>query len=379
MASHALLAPSAAPIWEKCPGSVRMQAQYPKPPDSPSAVEGTAAHWVFAEMLYRRPVALDDITPQGIPVTQEMLEGAALFLDHIGQVSREHRHTSLNVERPVTIPSIHPEHCYGTPDVWAFNPELYILDIWDYKFGHGYVRVFEGAQFICYGSGILDELRRAGFFDHNITVHFHVVQPRNYSPEGPIRSWTVPPAGLRPHVNLLAAAAEEAVNPVAPCRVNELCKYCSANYACEALNRSALAAVDMAHHSAPFDLTADQLGAQLRLLNHAKRMLEARAAGLESEALNRMQAGQRVPFFQMVREVKREIWDVPAPEVIAIASMLGVELAKPVAAVTPAQARLAAKGNPAALEVLETLVTRAQGAAKLAPDDFSNSKQVMKK
>ena len=50
MSAHALLAPSSAPIWGHCSGSVLAQ-QSAANIDTQQSREGTAAHWVGSECL----------------------------------------------------------------------------------------------------------------------------------------------------------------------------------------------------------------------------------------------------------------------------------------------------------------------------------------
>ena len=61
-----------------------MNAKYPDS-NTTSAEEGTAAHWVMAEMLDGIAVPEDSLTPNGQTVTQEMLEGAHMVCDVVAE------------------------------------------------------------------------------------------------------------------------------------------------------------------------------------------------------------------------------------------------------------------------------------------------------
>src|SRR5437868_4163827 len=80
MGAHSILPPSGAGTWRHCAMWVAMNQIYPQP-DTPESLEGNAAHWVFAEMLACRQVAEGHAAPNGVIVTDEMLEGAELVVD----------------------------------------------------------------------------------------------------------------------------------------------------------------------------------------------------------------------------------------------------------------------------------------------------------
>ena len=72
--SHAILAPSSAARRKQCPGSRRMAELFPTEP-TPQSIEGDFAHAILAAFLR------GEVPPAG--ATDEMLDGAELFLDHV--------------------------------------------------------------------------------------------------------------------------------------------------------------------------------------------------------------------------------------------------------------------------------------------------------
>src|ERR1700733_4109111 len=120
MSKHSFLPPSGAAAWSKCALWPTMNAKYPESDTledesgtqfiSAASAEGTAAHWVMAEMLAGRTPAEDSLTPNGQTVTQEMLEGGQMVCEEVGNRLPIY----INVEQVVQIPTIHPD-CYGTP------------------------------------------------------------------------------------------------------------------------------------------------------------------------------------------------------------------------------------------------------------------------
>jgi hypothetical protein len=277
----------------------------------------------------------------------------------------------LVVERRVAIPYIH-ESCFGTPDAWSYDRDGATLYICDFKFGHGYVDVLENFQLIAYACGILDELGIDGHADRRITVEFVIVQPRHYSDVGPVRIWRVMASALRPYFNRLQAAAAEALRPYPRHAVSSECKHCSARHACTALQRAALDACDIAKHVPPVELPADALGLELRILQRAAKMLDARLTGLEELALSTIRRGSIVPGFRLVHGKGRKRWTRPPEEIVAMAKLMDVDVAKSLAAITPAQAVKA--GLPA--ELVDAFAETPQGAAKLEVDDGTLARKV---
>ena len=80
-----------------------------------------------------------DTAANGVKVTEEMLNGAALWVEALeGYPAR--------IESRIYAKSIHPTKCWGTPDARQWAPETKTSRIADYKFGFGFVDEFENWQ-----------------------------------------------------------------------------------------------------------------------------------------------------------------------------------------------------------------------------------------
>lgn len=332
---HFPLAASAAPRWVACAGSVNLCALYPSG-DTPKSREGTAAHWVASESVLNVAPALGAIAPNGVEVTEEMLDGAEMYAADVLKVAAGGG--KLHIEETMGCRLIHSD-CGGTPDAWHHDSGN--ITVWDYKFGHGFVDVFENWQLIVYAAGILAELgvtNYSGVDDSFFTFNFRIVQPRNYHRDGPIREWRVRACDLRAHFNILRAAAEKAWLRVdAKCAPNEQCDHCDGRGHCEALQQTGFKGMDYASGSTPLELTNAALGTELTLINHYLARLEARKTGLEEMAAAQIKAGGSVPGFALDSTVGRLAWSKPVEEVIALGQMMGVEVSKP-GVITPTQA-----------------------------------------
>lgn len=365
---HAILAPSSAHIRAKCAGSRGLSALVPELEESEESREGTAAHWAASELLEGRTIDVGLIAPNGVMITEEMIEGAEMYASDIRATDVEFTGHAVHVEERVSIETIHPE-CWGTPDAWRFKP--YKLIVWDYKFGHRYVEVFENPQLMEYAAGILEKVGINGISDQRTEVEFRIVQPRCYVGGAPIRSWKVTAVDLRGHFNNLRAIEAAAMDPSSPVTVNEHCRDCSARHICQASQRAAYEAMAVSTSNVPFNLNNEALGAELRFIDKAIANLQARRTGLEEQALATLKRGQHVPFYAAEYSLGRERWAKPDAEILALAELMGLQLAKP-KLVTPKQAIKAGFDEALVKAYSETPV----GALVLKPDDGSKARKV---
>lgn len=318
-----------------------MRAAYPDLPDESDTEvreDGIAAHWLAPEIYAGRIPAVDSLSPNGRVMDEEMFDGVDLYLD----VLRAWPVKPI-LELTLSINAI-LQGMQGTPDAWAYDPNTHTLYIADLKYGFRFVEVWFNLQLICYYAACLEALdaRRPGMprDDATLKVVFCIVQPRSYHRDGPVRVWKTTGAELRAHVNFLANRAQEASKPDALCTPNPGCVDCPGRHACQALHSSALHAVEVSYGSVPHELDNDQIGTELLLLTKAKKMLEARIDGLSVQAESALRNGARIPHFSLEPTFARERWrDGVESQVVGLGTIYNADLAKPLGAVSPAQAR----------------------------------------
>jgi hypothetical protein len=344
---------------------------YPEPEDSVASKEGTAAHWAAAQVLNGGIVDVGQIADNGVMLTEEMLEAVDIYTEDVQEVQRR-TGAYLAVEKRVDISTIHEEN-WGTPDSWLFDQKGGEIFIWDFKFGHRYVEVYENWQMIDYLEGIIDFLDINGAQDDKMYATITLVQPRNYSPEGPIRRWRVRLDMLRGHFNALRMAAEKALGENPQCTPNPECVFCSARHVCPALQKAALTAVDQSTQSVPVELTPEALGLELQMIKRALGYLKARETGLEEQAISTFKGGKSVPRFAMRPTEGRLVWSKPISQVVDMGKMMQVNVGKE-AAITPKQAMKA--GLPEA--VVLAYASRESGALALVPDDGTQANKIFK-
>jgi Protein of unknown function (DUF2800) len=282
-----------------------MNARYPEA-DSAAAEEGTAAHWVLSELLNGRTVAEDTLTPNGLTVTGEMIEGAELV--RVVLELQIPRGIPLHIEETVKVTPIHPD-CFGTPDIWAvFDNRLVIVD---YKYGHKFVEEWFNPQGLIYMLGVIAGLKAAPQI-----VTFIIVQPRCFYRGEPVREHTYEPIEAFPYLNSIREAAERATAPNPIATTGPHCEHCPGRHACPTLQKAAYADVETSTDQQPVELTPEAAALELKMLERALSRLTARVEGLREVTLSNLKAGKQVPHYKIERTRSRKAWTPEGEQVV---------------------------------------------------------------
>lgn len=335
MAEHSFLPPSGASAWVRCALWPTMNARYPQA-DSAASIEGTAAHWVATTMLDPQIIQpkAGDIAPNGVSVTDEMVEGGELVRD---TVRARMPGLKLHIEERIAATRIHPD-CFGTPDVWAHTGASHHIEILDYKYGHGFVDEYFNWQGLAYLAGILESAYDVDKFPNDITVSFTIVQPRCYYGGSPVRTHDFSVKDIPPYMLRLRDAASAAMQPTPTATTNPECCHCAGRHACSALQRAAYSDAEFADDRQPFDLSPQAAALELRMLERAYDRLGSRVDGLKELTLANIRAGKSVPYYKLEPGRGKVAWTVPDEQVITLGQMFGKDLSKP-GVLTVTQAR----------------------------------------
>lgn len=369
--AHSILPPSGAAAWRRCGLWVAMNQAYPKP-DTPESMEGNAAHWVFAEMLAGRIVCEGLIAPNGVVVTEEMIEGGELVVETVrARVPAE----TVRVETPVSVRRIN-DKCWGTPDIWSFSWVTLELDLFDYKFGHRFVDEFENDQLMIYAAGIIDQLasekgRSPSELDQAITINFTIIQPRCFHKGKPVRTWRVRASDLRGHWNQLQSAAESALNVEPTATTNSECGDCPGRHACPALQKAAYYDAEFAVKSSPVELPPAAASLELKMLERSLERLQSRVEGMREAVGAYIRQGHSVPWHRAEQGYGRQQWTMPVDQVLAMGSLMGVDLSKP-GVKTPKQAQKSGVDEA----VIKAYSVTPLGSIKLVPDNPADARRV---
>lgn len=366
---HALLPPSDAHRWVNCPGSAQLQAQQPPQPDSDDARQGEASHEIGAALI--RGEQYGAIASNGVMLDADMIAGAQLYANHVLSVCKQHDMAPI-VEQRVHMPGI-SLHNWGTSDCRAWNAAQPALHVWDYKYGHRYVDAWENWQCIDYAVGALQEMAPAHLLTPATEVHIHVVQPRNYDGEGPIRTWSTRVDALQPYFDRLLKAGTEATKSDARLIPGTHCRDCKAAGVCPAINRAALWIADHVKLGRTLDPTPAEAGAELNLLNEAAVILETLKTVREEQVIAFIKDGKPVPGWGMKSTTGRETWNAPEAQVLAMGEAFGVPVSKP-KLLTPNQVReqvLHASLHDVRDTLLASYVSRPSGIKLTNISDFA--------
>lgn len=384
-AQHCIAPPSSRARTVQCNGHVVMEqravARNPElAASSAESREGEAAHEVAEQLCLGVELVEGGTTSNGELITREMVEGARLWRDTIARDLAPHG-VPLNavaLEVAVACNRIHPQ-VWGTPDarVWitpfmsALLPRPKIF-VWDYKFGHGIIEVFECYQLTDYVSGALSSLNLP--HDMVVDVEMVIVQPRAFHREGPVRRWRTDTTKLLHYFETSALAVHAALDTevVPDLRVGPECEHCTARHECPALQRAAMNACDVSYKAQSLTLDAGARGLELRYLKRAMNLMEARVTGLEEEVRAGIRRGETTPGWSIESGQGRTVWLRPAGQVAAMGDELGFDLRKPVEVITPKQA--ADKGMPG--DIVDVYSKSTSGAARLVENDGSRARQI---
>lgn len=381
-AQHSRRAPSSAARWVPCPGSVWLSGQFPDLAEDPAGPEGTAAHWVWHQQTLGAVVKLGDLAENGIAVTDEMLDGADLYIETLLAIGGEHwdrwRH-----EVTLLRPDIGPDEV-GTPDSTLYLPSLHTLHLVDYKFGFAKVDPFENWQIADYAQAEIRRLVSCGALPaelvDSLRVVFTVVQPRCYRSKGPVSSWETTAGHLASNMwpQLIASAKESEKDDQARRCAGAHCDHCPGRRACPTLQRNAGRVSDLMDWSYPAPLPNDAAGLELSYLVRAQQLLEARISGLEAQIEHAIRSGERVPGWAMESSAGRLEWSQPLTDVLTLGDVLGVDLRKPEAPITPTQARALFKKKQIDGAVIDEYSARAPGSVKLQPINQNDIRKIFR-
>jgi len=370
---HARIAISKLAQIDACEASLQMQEAVPPLPDSEESIEGTAWHVVAEAHLSGNPWPIGAHFESGgrrWEVDADMWAGAMMW-------AKVMHGAHVRIEDAVRATRIHDTECWGTPDAWEHIPSglpwsqgLPVVRVGDYKAGHRYVDVFENRQCIGYGVGVLERL---DITHDDLWFEFIVVQPRSFHRLGPVRTWRVKASDLRPIVNRLHEKAAAALSHHPTARTGAHCMDCTAAHACETLLCNVNHVIQYAGKMQPSALTPQAMGLELRMLRDAMKLLEAREIAVAASVESVIRASASVPGWKMEPGRPALKWNEDTtPEDLALfADMCGMDIRKPLAVLTPTQAKDAGLDEATVLQ----FATRLPGAMKLKPDSAADARR----
>ena len=383
-AEHAPLAPSSAPVWGHCSGSVSANMQVVKREHSRTR-DGTASHWVGSECLTlwkeidvcsAGPSCSDWIgktAPNGVIIDQEMAEGAHMYVDNALNICHEHKAFDLMlIEHRVYMPDIH-KHNWGTLDLaipllnylngQVVGGMIYLID---YKYGHRANTAFENFQLLDYVFGLTVELNIDVQAMQNTEVIFQIVQPFSYHADNSIDECRVTLSEVLKFKSQLRHMANEAfTNPKFTSGPH--CRDCESIMRCATNRKSSYSLIDYANEPFVIDnMNSADLANERRILTSGLIVTKARLEAIEEELTYRIKKGDTQSGLTVQSAFGRLDWDVPAETAISLARQFGVDATK-ADVLTPTQTIDAASKDmkPYIIKVLKSVTSRPPRGVKL--------------
>lgn len=383
---HAILAPSSAPQWGRCAGSVAANRNAPDVPNERTE-GGTASHWVAEQLFLARGTAdqippeylIGQVAPNGVVVDEEMVEGAQAYYDDVIETLngvKDSRGEQLFIEERVYMPHIHEEN-WGTLDAALWVPSADILYIWDYKFGHREVDAVLNLQLIDYTAGIM---QKCHLMNTSTTVVMRVVQPFCYHAPKPIREWRTTVQDLQFWWVKLRDKAKNALGEHPLMEAGKHCRDCAAVARCRTARRMCYSVIDYARE--PYEINSldgSDLAAERHILDVGQAVIKARLAAIEDQLHANIASGDISSGLTIKAGEGRLGWSVPVPVVLALGSQFGADLSKD-AVVTPTQAIkvVPSEMRSAFRQALPSITSRPSTGLKLIPAGDSPSARAFK-
>lgn len=315
MTTHAVLSPSSRARWSRCPGSVRESAKYPNE-SGPAAIDGTHTHTLLEACIKGQCDPLSMIGRQmedhdgAFVVDRDRAERVKIAVDYIEQRIIENHFNCEVISEERVNPAwfFGRDDMTGTVDIQLHGHGTGVLELIDYKDGVGLVEAKDNEQLEQYGYGVLAKFK----LPVNVEYPFHTLQMTIIQPKRALKglptisSYAVPVRQFLDRSGTIIAQAHAASQSDAPLVPGEVqCKYCPAKGNCSALTGAIVQKIDIAPlnlaQSAadknPNELSNEQIREILEAAPLLRQMLES----VESEALRRMQDGNDVPGFKLVR------------------------------------------------------------------------------
>jgi hypothetical protein len=386
MTKHALLSPSSAHRWARCPGSVVLTKDLPRTSSS-FADEGTAAHELAALCLTKGTDADEHIhlkikvDSNEFIVDTDMASFVQNYINLVRSITGE-----TMVEQRLSISSITGEvDATGTSDVVLIDGgNLTIIDL---KYGRG-VRVDaeDNEQLAIYAMSAVEQFDILGEIDQ---VRMVISQPRLDH----VSEWAISLDDLHQYITKIRVAAGFVRGSLAYAEKNngevrlldlnhgdKQCRFCDAKASCPALTAHVLSTVadEFVDLSAPIapqiahakDMTIDNptLGNLLGAVDLIESWCKAIRAKTESELF----AGNAVPGYKLVqgRRGSRKWADADEVETMMKSMRMKLEEMYDFSLISPTTAEKLSKAGvigPRQWPKLQQQITQPDGKPSVAP------------
>lgn len=388
---HARLSPSSASRWWECPGSIKASKNAPER-TSIYADEGTAAHelaqhcivsgfdtdryngwYINLDMPEETRFCETALSTWSFLIDDEMTDGVQEYLNYCRGLINGQSIDDIEfaAEQYVDLKWIGVEGLDGgTADFSIYDSKASTLEIIDFKYGRGvFVEPYENKQLLCYALGAARRYSNRGLRKVRLTV----VQPRCPSVGGSIRTWNADVLDLFDFEDDLRKRALATLEPDAPFKPGEWCRFCPAGATCSA-RRDHIMAIAQAEFDffndvtfvSPPTMSSDQLAVILRNANQLESWLNSVKEYAHDEAIHgRMPTGFKLVANRATRRWSDEKIVVAELRRLGLSSLdIITEKLKSPAQIEPI---LPGKNKKERAAQIDHLVTKKSSGTVLAP------------
>lgn len=357
-----------------CPGSHYLESLYPQE-TSASAEEGIQAHKIAAKILaYERFICCDpsELSDKyellDLPdISTEMSEAILLYVNDVRREFPKGFTLYTGIEEKFF------EHG-GVTNISTSIIDFFLIRecgddrqvlIWDFKYGHKNIEAFENWQLLNYAAAIVNTVLNKMADYKKTTFILKIIQPRVFNGDK-IKIWELDEKDLLKYCEDVVGREMLSLTDNAPRFVSEECFTCRARHACPTLREASLNSIAISSGHSPYSLPAEEVGQELKILEHSKQVLDARINGLKQQALQYLKQGKRVNFYELQQAMSRLSWDASPQKLKGLEQLTGVSLLKQ-DFITPKQA--IASGMP--IDVVLKYASRKPGEIKIIPQSES--------
>ena len=339
--SHAEFSASGSERWLNCPASISLSKNYPEPPESEAAREGTEAHACLEFLLRNRNNLTAAFKMARKTHPEEMVEycyEAALY------ILKRHKDEGgdLLIETEVDASPFTCPDQFGTLDAAVVN-EFGRLIVIDFKYGAGIVVEPKGklglgnSQLCYYALGI------SHTYHHNfVEVELVVIQPRAFHESGEtIRSHVMTMEDLLSWGTIFQAGVKKARGKNPQLKSGTWCKYCPVAIDCSELKEESFKNAQIAFDDVKEEIVSLPKPEAIPEINLPKMLaaiekIEVWADAVKTYAYHMLTRGHAIEGWKLVQKRATRKWGDP-DKVAEEARALFNEMAFDTKMKTPAQ------------------------------------------